>query len=123
MFIRLSLGNIFSRESVFKLLIMEDLDSEQTDKINEFQAISGLENINHSISLLEAADWDLQRAISLLYDAPSPSSEKVGNTDRIPEQAPLTSQSSSSCWTCILSPFRWTLTLLWRVLSLGCKLR
>ena len=108
---------------------MEDLNNEQQEKLQEFQAISNESNVLHAIRHLEAAEWDLQRAVQLLYeDAPhpkTPSQEKPSVSQAQESTSKSTAHSLPnarpsrliSIWDCLASPMRLTTNILWSVLS------
>jgi UBA-like domain len=114
---------------------MDELSDGQREILEQFQAIADISDIEQSITQLNLSDWNLERAIHLLYDdANSQSSSPVqGGSPTRPATTPTaprttvrtstpTSRRSmlSTILDCITAPAKWTFTIIWKLFTSTC---
>ncbi|KAJ3102579.1 hypothetical protein HDU97_000448 [Phlyctochytrium planicorne] len=87
---------------------LDSLTDEQRELIQNFQAVTGLDDLERAVGLLIASDWNLENAVTLFFDDPpvqaipsaSSSSAQSNLRSRIPQStrpaATSTAEASSS---------------------------
>ncbi|KZO90637.1 hypothetical protein CALVIDRAFT_542498 [Calocera viscosa TUFC12733] len=60
------------------------LTPEQTDLLAQLQSITNSSNIDTDVRILQAADWDLQRAVQMIYDEGGAASHLQASSSRTP---------------------------------------
>ncbi|KAJ3268694.1 FAS-associated factor 2 [Terramyces sp. JEL0728] len=109
---------------------MDHLDPEQQESVQQFQNISGINQVSLAIEILENHDWDLPQAVesflteqtipSKVQSEPSSSRTPTRTPARAPAQvrtAGAVSRPKPSIFSLLTTPFIWGYKLLWNILT------
>ncbi|KAJ3188256.1 FAS-associated factor 2 [Gaertneriomyces sp. JEL0708] len=111
---------------------LDTLTDSQKESLQSFQAITNSEDLEGSIAILESSNWDLQSALTQVFD------EGAGSSDGVPASEPEedvdaqtepTASSSNanalqvySFWDLLAFPVVFPLKFLWAILRFAARL-